>query len=63
MGVLLVEETRVPGEPHQHGTSHCQTIHIIPYLFLAMCGIITLNLNGDGNGVHMWLFDKAKYMY
>ena len=25
-GVLLVEETRVPGENHRPATSHCQTL-------------------------------------
>ena len=49
--VLLVEETRVPGENHQPVASHKQTLsHYVAHLTLS--GIRTHNISGDKVGLN-----------
>jgi hypothetical protein len=46
--VLLVEETRVPGENHRPAASHCQTLsHNVVSSTPRLSGIRTHNVSGD----------------
>jgi hypothetical protein len=46
--VLLVEETRVPGENHRHASSHSQTLsQNVVSSTPRLSGIQTHNFNGD----------------
>ena len=53
-GLLLVEETGVPGENHRSFASHWQTLsHNLHQVHLAMSGIQINTLNGDRHWLHM----------
>jgi hypothetical protein len=50
--VLLVEETRVPGENHRPVASHWQTVHCFKYTCIGW------TLQGSGSFLLMWLYGR-----
>ena len=53
--VLLVEETKVPGENHRPATSHCRNLsHNVVSSTLSLSGIRTQNISGDRHLLHSY---------